>query len=391
MDTIINGKMVAWARQRAGLSVFELAKKLSVSAHTIEQWETGEKNISMGQAKQLSKSALVPFGLLFGDIPPDDHLPIPDFRSLNDNYISQPSPELLEVIYDAQEKQDWYKEYLLSEGCDPLEFIGSETINNSPVKVAQKIYDVLELEYDDYWGERKNWEKSLQLLIEKTEDAGIIVIRNSVAGNNNRKTLNVEEFRGFILNDDIAPLIFINGKDAKSAQMFTLIHEITHLLLGESALIDAAMLTDKNSLKIEKFCNQVAAEFLTPEKTFIQLWKNTLDYDENINIMSNFFKVSKLVVISRAFQLKLIDWSTLKILKEQEMARLEEIKKKKKKDSKGGNFFETLKFKVSPLIAQAVISEVNSGRLLYRDAYRLLGVKNLAGLNKLSNVIGEFA
>ena len=376
------------ARQRAGLSQKELATKLSVSTQKIQLWETGEKAISMGQAKKLSKSALVPFGLLFADTPPEDQLPIPDFRAVNDNLISKPSPELLEVIYDAQERQDWYKEYLLSENYDPLNFIGSVTTQTSPIKIAQKISNILNLEQDEYWTGRKTWEETLSFLIQKTEDAGILVLRNGIVKNNTHKALDVQEFRGFILNDDIAPLIFINGKDAKSAQMFTLIHEITHLLLGKSALIDAKMVADKHSPKVERFCNQVAAEFLTPEKSFLARWNKNINYNENLDKISRYFKVSRLVVISRAFQLKCIDWPTLKKLKQQEITRLEAIKRR---TPSGGNFFASLKFRISPVIAQAVIGEVNSGRLLYRDAYRLLGVKNLTGLNKLSSAIGEFA
>jgi len=376
--------MIRWARERAGLSIDEVAEKLKVSNEKVVQWENGEMPISMQPAEKLAKLALIPFGVLFADDPPEVKLPIPDFRTQSAEYIAEPSPELLETINDAKEKQDWYRDYLLSERHEHLNFVGEESIKNDPAKVAKNIYQILNLH--DGW-RKGNWEGTLSLLIDKTEDAGIIVLRNSIVRTNTHRPLDVEEFRGFILNDDIAPLVFINGKDAKSAQMFTLIHEITHVLLGQSALIDADMNPGTHAHRIERFCNQVAAEFLTPRKDFTQQWNNDRSVDDNIDILSRYFKVSHLVCISRSFQLNYIDWPTRERLWERE---IEDIKSRKK-DNDGGNFHESHKFRIGRLIAQAVISEVQSNRMLFRDAFHLLGVKSVKTLQSFSEIIGIMA
>ena len=118
MKSIINGKMVRWARERAGKTVEELAKSLNTTSETVLAWENGSKSIAMGQAEKLAGYALVPFGVLFADEPPTYKLPIPDLRSKKNLYVNNPSPNMLEIIFDAQEKQEWYRDYLIEVGYD---------------------------------------------------------------------------------------------------------------------------------------------------------------------------------------------------------------------------------------------------------------------------------
>lgn len=385
MNTIINNRLICWARDRAGLSSEDLAQKLKVSLEKVLQWEKGENPITMGQAEHLAKLALIPFGVMFLDEPPEITLPIPDFRTHGDGYIAEPSPELLETINDAKEKQEWYRDYLLSEEHAPLDFVGTASTKTSPGELAQKISLILGL--NGQW-RKSNWEDTLALLTEKTEEAGILVLRNGIVKTNTHRPLDVGEFRGFVLNDDLAPLVFINGKDAKSAQMFTLIHEIAHVLLGQSALIDAEMNLSEKANRIERFCNQVAAEFLTPAQEYCQQWSEDRNINENLDVLCRYFKVSRLVCISRAFQLNFIDWPTRQKYWNQEM---KDIMARKKDGQAGGNFHDSQKFRTGRLLAQAVISEVQSNRMLFRDAFRLLGVRSVESLQSFADVVGVVA
>ena len=88
--------------------------------------------------------------------------------------------------------------------------------------------------------------------------------KQSIARNSTNRTLNPDEFRGFVSSDPIVPLVFVNGADSKAAQMFTLVHELAHIWIGEDALVNLPVL-QPGPVDIEKFCNRVAAEFLVPE------------------------------------------------------------------------------------------------------------------------------
>ena len=211
-------------------------------------------------------------------------------------------------------------------------------------------------------------------------------MRNGILHNNTRRRLDLEEFRGFVLVDEWAPLIFINGSDYPAAQLFTLIHELVHLLLGKGGITDAEMFSSHSS-KTERFCNQAAAEFLVPEKELKEKWNGKLSADENIAALIKYFKVSSLVMISRAEQTGLISSSESVAMRKREIGRFKEIKARLREHG-GGNFYATLKYRVSPLFAQTVIAEANSNRILLRDAFRLLGVKNMNKLQEFSRSLG---
>ncbi len=113
METIIKGEMIQWARERAGLSPEELAEKFKISSEKVKKWESGELAITVTKAKALAKISLVPYGLLFADSLPEEKLPIADFRTQGSDFVTKPSPELLETISDARLKQEWFPKFPL--------------------------------------------------------------------------------------------------------------------------------------------------------------------------------------------------------------------------------------------------------------------------------------
>ena len=143
------------------------------------------------------------------------------------------------------------------------------------------------------------------MLIDRVDNIRVIVVVNGVVGNNTHRRLNVDEFRGFVLIDEYAPLIFINGADGKAAQMFTLAHELAHIWFGVSAAFDLQTLQPANN-EVEVACNLVAAEFLVPEKELKNMWPTACKNPQRFQALARYFKVSEIVVARRALDLKMI-------------------------------------------------------------------------------------
>ncbi|MGZ8387772.1 MAG: ImmA/IrrE family metallo-endopeptidase [Rhodoplanes sp.] len=191
---------------------------------------------------------------------------IPDFRTVENRRTGHPSPDLLETIYLCQQRQEWYRDYVRSLREEPLPFIGSVTPENDIVQTAAEIRHALGFEIEE---RRKcpTWTEALRRFIEQADRLGVLVMVNGVVGSNNHRKLSPDEFRGFAISDDLAPLVFINGADTKSAQMFTLAHELAHLWLGQSALSDMEA-SSAPTHRVENWCNRVAAELLVPLAVF---------------------------------------------------------------------------------------------------------------------------
>jgi Zn-dependent peptidase ImmA (M78 family) len=210
-----------------------------------------------------------------------------------------------------------------------------------------------------------------------------MVMCSGVVLNNNYRKLDPEEFRGFALADSLAPLVFINGADSKSAQMFTLAHELAHLWLGQTALSnsDAA---EFDGVAVERWCNRIAAEFLVPIDNIRAEIRRNEPLDEAMARHARRFKVSTLVVLRRLFDAEAISRDTFWSAYRAELARLRAIQR----SSGGGNFYLSQAARVSKRFARALVESTLEGRSLYRDAMRMLGVSKVATFNELGRSLG---
>jgi len=194
--------------------------------------------------------------------------------------------------------------YLRDEGVPELDFIGSVTLKADVKKVADTIKAKLGLE-EGWAAKKRTWGDALSYLRDCVEAIDVVMVTNSVVGNNNRRRLSVEEFRGFVLCDKLAPLIFINGSDAKSAQVFTIFHELAHLWLGKSAIFDDKQVEEPTEA-VEKFCNAVAAEATVPAAELKRIWPKRQDDDPYFSQFSRHFKVSPITIGRRLVELDLL-------------------------------------------------------------------------------------
>ena len=250
--TTIKPELIRWAVARSQLPLADLVHAFP----KLDQWQRGERIPTSKQLERFAKKTMTPLGYFFLDSPPDEKLPIPDFRTVGDTPIGRPSPNLLETIQAMQRRQAWMREYVIEDGQDPLQFIGSAKSARSVVSLAARIRKTLGLDAD--WAEiLTTWDNALPTLRRSAERIGILVATSGVVGLNTRRKLNPEEFRGFALCDDYAPLIFVNGADSRSARMFTLSHELAHLWVGQTGLFNLINMMPHDD-ETERFCNQVA-------------------------------------------------------------------------------------------------------------------------------------
>jgi len=374
----IKAEMLIWARKRAGLEISALKRHFPKLA----EWEAGSLQPTLKQLEDFARVVHIPIGYLFLSQPIQETMPISDFRTLADRSNTSPSPNLLDILYLCQQRQDWYRDYARINALPKLDFIGSVTIEDKPAEIAEAIRKTLSISLEDS-KHISSFTDALRQLILKVEDIGILVMSSSIVGSNSHRKLDVKEFRGFTLADDIAPIIFLNAADSKSAQMFTLAHELAHLWLGESGLFDVEVyhLPKQN---VERWCNAVAAEMLMPIKSVRKEYRQVRPLREEILRIAHLFKVSTLVVLRRLFDAGFIEENQLWQLYNEEIKRIKNLEKKAKG---GGDFYRTLGTRTGKRFARAVLTSTLEGQTLFRDAFRMLGIKNSATLYKTAGTL----
>jgi Zn-dependent peptidase ImmA (M78 family) len=328
----------------------------------INEWQEQKAKPTFKQLTDLAGYFNIPFGYFFLKEMPVKSYPIPHYRTVN-NGAFKPSNVLLETIETLQERQDWVKDSLKDLGAEPLAFAKTFTVKSSITKAAEKLHEILDL--PAVWCGNSKWDDAFSLLIERAEKAGIFVVVNGVLGNNTHASLDVNEFRGFVLYDNYAPFIFVNGKDFITGKIFTIVHEIVHILLGVSASFDFDNLMVPND-PIEQFCNAVTAEFLVPQKL---LTEKVNEIGLNIEMLARHFRVSRIVIARRLLDINKI--TKAEFFSAYNSFKTGEIKTVK---SSGGDFYNTSPYRISRKFFKLVYNEVKQNKLLYRDAFRLTGL-----------------
>jgi len=372
-EALINPQVLEWAIQRGRLELVELAKRTSVTAEKIGFWRQGEARPTFKQAQDLARALRIPFGFLFLSVPPRETFPIPDLRTIGDHEVHWTSLELRDVLADALRKQDWFREYRLEQGFETLPFVGRFNQNDTAAQIASDLTMTLGLTLTDR-NQVKYWEEFLTRLIYKAEAVGVFVMRNSMVGNNRYRALDVKEFRGFAICDSIAPLVFINSADSKAAQIFTLVHELVHLWIGESGISDLSLKlpSSVSRNRTERLCNATAAEVLVPAKTLRERWKSKESLNQNAEQLAGFFRVSTVMIARRAYDLGFVGQQEYADFYEQQA---ELWTKQPRSEAHPIDYYKVLvPMRNGKGFTSAVVQSVLERRLLSRDAGMLLGI-----------------
>lgn len=235
----INPDVVYWARHRSQLSLSGLAEKLNISQQKLEDWEQGNASPAFNQAKNIAKKTHIPFGYLFLQMPPEVGMDLPDLRTIGSQSLAAPSPELLELVTTMRERVDWYADHLRDQGVDKNPIVGRFNLETPVDEIVADIRITLGVSLNP---QRCGEDEYFRLLVKRIEAAGILVMKQRTI--RNYRPLSIDEFRGFAIDDPVAPLIFINTADIKSASLFTLIHELAHIWLGQGGISDGSFETE---------------------------------------------------------------------------------------------------------------------------------------------------
>lgn len=352
----IRPEMLVWAFERAGFNEEGAIKAFP----NLEYWLSGEKLPTVNQLQQFAKRFYVPFGFLFMQHIPTEKMPFPMFRG-EAGELNHFDLNVYDTVSNIRVRQEWLEDYLAENDIETCALVNSISLNTPIGETVNLLRRKLNLE--------PRWAFSLArtdiavgYLTERLEQTGIFVAYNGIVGNNTKRALKVSECRGFALVNDVAPYVFVNSADSKSAQMFTLIHETAHIMLGVSA---GHAGEDVGAHDVyERYCDMLAAEFLVPADVLRDMW------DGNIKRLSRQFKVSEIVIARRAHDLGLLSDTAYR----QFWMEYKHRPVMEKKTSNGGDFYRTSVKRVGKLFAIHVRNAVNSRQLEYTEAYRLTGL-----------------
>jgi Zn-dependent peptidase ImmA (M78 family)/transcriptional regulator with XRE-family HTH domain len=377
MRVEVKPELLRWARERAGFDLAALTKRFPQLA----DWEKGTARPTLKQLEKFAKATHAPLGFLFLPKPPIERVPIPDFRTVGNRHVARPSPDLLDTVYICQQRQEWYRDFARSEREGRVPFVRSVALTTNFEAAAARIRTALGFDIEER-RRMPTWTDALRRFLEQADTVGVLVMVSGVVGNNNRRKLDPDEFRGFALADDLAPLVFINGADSKSAQMFTLAHELAHIWLGQSALSDVGP-ASLPSNDVEIWCNHVAAELLVPLAALRQEYQRRTVLRDETARLARHFKVSTLVMLRRIHDAGGVSRDQFWQAYAEELDRLDAIDK-----GSGGDFYLTQGARLGKRFARALIRSTFEGHTSFTEAFRMLGLKKMSTFRDLGESVG---
>jgi Zn-dependent peptidase ImmA (M78 family) len=373
----ITPNVLRWARESARMPLDTAAVKASVPAERLKEWEEGTDQPTIRQAQTLAKAYKRPFALLFLPEIPRDFQPLQDYRSKGSKELTTSS---VFIIREIQLKQAWISDVYADNNENPLPFVGRFSINDNPALVAKNILNELGIDPANYKSDNpiKEW-------IDAAESKGIFISRTSFI--HSRLKLDSEELQGFAISDKFAPFVFVNSDDWNAPQLFTLVHELSHIWIAETGISNEIEPDIKSKDKfhpVELFCNEVAANALIPQNIITNFDRSIYQNAQEVFKVARILGISSFAFLVRALNLNLISPNDYKKLKHQAeiefktflIREAEKKDRQKKKDKPGGpNYFLLQLNRNSRLFTQTVLDAFRGGFIEPTMASNLLNVQ----------------
>lgn len=369
--------VLSWALDVTGADEEGLHRRFQV-----DKWLTAEIRPTLKQVQDFAKAAGVPFGYLLLPQPPAWSLPVPDFREGFEGGAT-PSANLVAVIGQSLRRQEWYRDYALGLGAEPLGFVGSAA-TMEPIQSAARIRSALDFAVADRHG---TWADTRKTLLRNFEALGGLTVATSMVANNTRRSLDENEFRGFALVDEIAPLVFVNTHQTLNGQIFTLAHEFAHVWRGASGVGNEDPRSDGQS-DIERWCNAVASEVLVPRDDLASrhLRFASAPLTEALEALARDFRCGTLVVLQALHRTGIRRIDNYTAAYDAEVGRLRDLTAAT--DGGGGDHYNNQPFRVGERLSRALIADALEGRTSIEEAMRLMSVKSLSTFDEYARRLG---
>jgi Zn-dependent peptidase ImmA (M78 family) len=311
-------------------------------------------------------------------------LPIEDFREgfVGDRY-RDPSVNLLAVLHQSIRRQDWYRDYAIENGFGEVGVVG-RAAEMSALEAAADMRTSLGYEVASRTG---NWADQRKRLLNAFEALGGLTVVTSMVENNTHRPLDPEEFRGFSLVDDVAPLVFVNARQTINGQLFTLAHEFAHVWKGVGGISDEDPRHDPQS-DVERWCNAVASEFLVPGADLRRRYSTvrSLSLTEQIDQLAGVYRCGTLVVLQAIRRERLRDFTDFQADYDAEVERLRGFERSE--TGSGGQFLYNQPFRIGTRLSRALISVAMAGRTRFTDAVRLMSFKSMKNFDSYASYLG---
>lgn len=391
MTIKVNPDVLIWARETAGFTFEDAADKLftdgvrATADEKLEALENGDREPSRTQLVSFAKLYKRPLLAFYMEQPPLTGRRGQDFRQSPDSRTKRENALLDALLRDVKARQEAVRDILIDdEDFWEHKFVGSVTLKTSVETTVKSISSMLGFDYTDVSLRRGDPEKLFKRLRMEVENIGVFVLLLSDLGSHH-STIPSSVFRGFAIADSVAPFVVINAKEAKPSRSFTLMHELAHIWLGTTGVSgQASTETPTNqTAKIERYCNDVAGEFLLPAAYFRKDMPKFHPDDSDsaeavVDGIAHTWSVSGPMVAYQLYRTGDLSSDAYGRLRGVYAARWQAAlknQKEKMKDSDGPNPHVVKSHNLGNALLEVVYRTVRDNALTYTKAANLLGGK----------------
>ena len=375
----LNPDILIWAREKAGLSRADAARSLGFADSRrwtadgrLEAMEKGQVRPSRSVLQEMEKKYRVPMLVFYLARPPESQGEDEVFRTILGAPSAHDNPRLDALIRQVRVKQQIVRDLLEDERVEPLDFVGSATIDSSSEWLSADIMQRTGFSLEDY-REKSNSHRAFAYVRTRLEESGIFVLLMSNLGSHHT-SIAVAVFRGFALVDPLAPFVVLNDQDAKTALSFTALHEAVHLWIGEPGFMSG---TPADS--VETLANDVAGELFLPRREIAKLSnKQVTGIATDLDVIEKFASernISKQMVAYRLFRVARIDRTIWRAMDAKLQRIAPNVPQQIVAKGNGPNYYVVQRYRLGPSLVNLTQRSLADKVITYTRAARVLGVQ----------------